>query len=53
MKKFEYITKRIPYAGDLEELDYALNELGKEGWELCAMTGNIGFPICTFKKEMK
>lgn len=52
MKKFEYITKRIPYAGDLIDLDKALNEFGEEGWELCGITGNVGFPICVFKKEV-
>ena len=53
MKTYEYITKRSNYAGDLDELDIFLNEMGQDGWELAGITGQVGFPICIFKREKR
>lgn len=52
--KYEYKIIEDQYDGSCDN-EYELNELGKEGWELCAIkvshwTGNSFF---YFKREIK
>ena len=46
MKQWEYKTIKMQFEGfrkdrlDIEELDYELNKLGQEGWELVSLFTN-------------
>ena len=50
MKKFEYLNK-ITYKTELLS-DYALNQLGNDGWELISLYISDYSAIYVFKKEI-
>ena len=49
MKKFEYKIYNGPTSIHIEDFTKILNQLGSEGWELCAMAGTAHI----FKRELK
>ena len=63
MKRYEYKTQVIDAKGlwggkiDVDEFNSALNELGRDGWELVGTTasneayGRTAGIICVFKRE--
>jgi hypothetical protein len=64
MKKWEYLTEVIDTKGvfspkiDTTQFNQALNNLGKEGWELIDKTpialdaGRTATIVCVFKREL-
>ncbi len=63
MRKFEYKTMVFDAKGfwggkiDVSDFDHALNEAGRDGWELVETTasnqsyGSTRYVICVFKRE--
>jgi len=52
MTKWEYLTRHLSYFGLTPSL--AMNELGKEGWECCAVLWpNSPDPQFYFKREIQ
>lgn len=49
MKKWEYITKTISLNGQ----DWSFEEMGEQGWELCAVIANADFSRTYYFKRQK